>query len=358
MSNNTKNRMTMNQLAKELNISRTTLYNIMHQKGAFSEETEKRVFKALEDYNFRANNNARNLAKHREYKIAFVGFYSMRFKYFFDEIDAGIERALADYEDDGLQIIKKYSDRENPRQQITDLKELDEQGIENFIVFCYHYEYVYPQIQKLIEKGKNVMLFSRRIPEVQPLCSVGCNDYLSGELMMELLHKFAPEGSRVQLLISEHNHHDNLVVGERLAGFYDALSKSKKRFEILENAWTSPVPEEEKGEIRRVLEERNPDVVLDFVCNLEYAARYLEERGKQNTVLLGYDVYPEIVPYIKNSTIDAVVYQDLSSQSYKAVQLMFEYICYGKRMKQENYYLPLNVVFASNCVYFECSDME
>ena len=64
-----KNRMTMNQLAKELKISRMTLYNIMHQKGSYSEETEERVQQALEEYNFRVNNNARNLAKTRNIKL-------------------------------------------------------------------------------------------------------------------------------------------------------------------------------------------------------------------------------------------------------------------------------------------------
>lgn len=358
MSSTGKNRMTMNQMAKELKISRTTLYNIMHQKGSFSEETKDRVFRALEEHDFRANNNARNLAKNREYRIAFVGFYSKRFKYFFEEIELGIRRAIADYEDDGLQMIRRYSDREEPQRQIEDLKELDGQGVENFIIFCYHYEYVYPQIKELIEKGKNVILFSRRIPDAHPTCSVGCDDYLSGKLMMELLQKLAPLGSRVQLLISEHNHQDKLVVGERLAGFYDALAKSKKRFRMLENAWTPAVPEDEKAEIRRVLEERKPDVILDFVCNLECVAEYLEEAGKQDTVLMGYDIYPEIVPYIRNSTIDAVVYQDLSSQSYKAVQLMFEYVCYGRKPDREKYYMPLNVVFATNCEYFECGEAE
>ena len=352
MSNNMKNRMTMNQLAKELKLSRTTLYNIMHQKGSFSEETRERVFRALEEYNFRANNNARNLAKHKEYKIAFVGFYSMRFEYFFKEIDEGIEKAVADYEDDGLQMIKKYSDREDPRQQINDLKELEEQGIENFIIFCYHYEYVYPQIKDMIERGRNIILFSRRIPNVRPMCSVGCNDYLSGKLMMELLSKVAPAGSKVQLLISEHNHQDKLVVGERLAGFYDMAAKSKKRFRMLENAWTSPVPEEEKREICAIVKERQPDVIVDFVCNLACVAAYLEENKEQDRILLGYDIYPEIVPYIKSSTIDAVIYQDLSQQSYRAVQLMVEYVCYGSRPRPNDDYLPLNVVFASNCEYF------
>ena len=79
----------------------------------------------------------------------------------------------------------------------------------------------------------------------------------------------------------------------------------------------------------------------------------LKEAGKEDTILLGYDVYPEIVPYIKDSTIDAVIYQDLPAQIYKAVELLFDYVCYGIRPEKENYYLPLNVVFATNCEYFE-----
>lgn len=353
MENNGKRRMTLNQLAKELHVSRTTLYNILHEKGAYSEETKERVCQALEKYNFRMNNHARNLAMNQEYQIAFVGFYSMRFGYFFDEIQAGVERAIETYEDDGLHLITRYSDREDPEKQVQDLIELEQMGIKNFIIFCYHYENVSSQIEHLIGTGRNVILFSRRIPGLHPLCSVGCNDYLSGKLMMELLEKFARAGSRVQLLVSEHNHRDKLVVGERLKGFYDALKMSRKKFELLEPAWTSPVPDVERSEICSVLNERKPDVILDFVCNLQESAEYLKEHGKGETILLGYDVYPEVVPFIKDSTIDAVIYQDLPSQSFRAVELMFEYICYGKKAEKEDYYLPLNVVFATNCEYFE-----
>lgn len=92
---------------------------------------------------------------------------------------------------------------------------------------------------------------------------------------------------------------------------------------------------------------------MDFVCNLECVAEYLKKTGREDTILIGYDVYPEIVSHIKDSTIDAVIYQNLPSQSYKAIQLLFDYVCYGKKPKRENYYLPLNVVFANNCEYFE-----
>lgn len=353
MKENGKKRMTLNQLAKELNVSRTTLYNIMHHKGSFSTETKERVNKALKEYDFRLNNHARNLAKGKEYKIAFVGFYSTRFGYFFEEIRAGIARAEEAFEDDGLQIITAYSDREKPEDQIKDLQRLEEEGIENFIIFCYHYEKVEAKIKEMIDRGKNIILFSRKIPDIHSLCSVGCDDDLSGQMMSELLDKMGWEGARVQMFISEHNHRDKLVVGERLAGFYRARENNRKNFVFLEPAWVSPVPEIENKEIRAVLKERQPDIVLDFVCNLQDIAAFLEETGKENTVLLGYDVYPEIVPYIKNSTIDAVIYQDLPSQSYTAIELMFNYICYGKKPEKSTYCLPLNVVLSSNCEYFE-----
>lgn len=350
---NGKNRMTMNELAKELNISRTTLYNIMHQKGSFSLETQERVFQALKDYNFTVNRNARNLAKNQKYRIAFVGFYSTRFVYFFDEIKEGIQRAVEEFADDGLQVIEAYSDREMPKKQIEDLKKLEKEGIDNFVIFCYHYQSIYPYIKEMQKRGKRIILFSRRIPYLYPVCSVGCDDYLSGKLMAELMEKMAPEGSRVQLLISEHNHQDKLVVGERLSGFNQAIQKMKKNLKIMEYAWTSPIPSVEEREIRQVLEERNPDIIIDFVCNLRCVSEYLKEMKRENTILLGYDVYPDIVPYIKDSTIDAVIYQDLPAQSYKAIQLLFEWVCYGKEPENKDYYLPLNVVFAANCEYFE-----
>lgn len=353
MENGTKKRMTLNELAKELNVSRTTLYNIMHQKGSFSEETEERVKCALENYHYRMNNHARNLAKNQEYRIAFVGFYSTRFSYFFDEIKQGVEQAMRYYEDDGLQVIEAYSDREKPEEQIADIERLEKQGIENYIIFCYHYEKIYPTIKRLIDTGKKVIIFSREVPNLEPICRVGCNHYLSGKLAAEVLVKFTRPGSRIQLLISEHNHKDKLVNRERLEGFYEMLKPYADKYVLLPPAWISPVPSDAKKEIRQILDKREPDSIMDFVCDLGCVSRYLIEKGREDTVLVGYDIYEEIVPYIQDSVIDAIIYQDLPGQSFTAIKLMFEYICYGKKPEKDSYYLPLNIIMASNCEYYE-----
>ena len=75
-------RMTLEEIAKQIGISRTTIYKVMGNKGNVSEETRRIVEDALERYHYVQNRNARNLAMNRHYTIAYVGFQSKSANYF------------------------------------------------------------------------------------------------------------------------------------------------------------------------------------------------------------------------------------------------------------------------------------
>lgn len=64
------------------------------------------------------------------------------------------------------------------------------------------------------------------------------------------------------------------------------------------------------------------------------------------------DLFPAIVPYLKDRTINAVIFQDLQAQSYLACSLLFEYMCYGKPISQKKYYSKLEIVMSGNLEYF------
>ena len=68
----THERLTLEDIAKEIHISRTTIYKVIHQKGNVNEATRNTVMEALKRYNYVPNNNARNLAMNRRYRIAFL----------------------------------------------------------------------------------------------------------------------------------------------------------------------------------------------------------------------------------------------------------------------------------------------
>ncbi len=55
---------------------------------------------------------------------------------------------------------------------------------------------------------------------------------------------------------------------------------------------------------------------------------------------------------MEDSSIDAVIYQDLSWQAYFAVKVLFEEMCYGRRLEERKRYSKLEVIMRENLHYF------
>ena len=70
----THTRLTLEDISKEIHISRTTIYKVINNKGTVSEKTRETVLAALEKYDYVPNNNARNLALNKKYNIALINF--------------------------------------------------------------------------------------------------------------------------------------------------------------------------------------------------------------------------------------------------------------------------------------------
>jgi len=82
----TVSRMTLEEIAREIGISRTTIYKVINNKGYVSEETSRIVNDALKKYNYVENRNARNLAMNKQYTIGYVGFKSKSANYLIDQM--------------------------------------------------------------------------------------------------------------------------------------------------------------------------------------------------------------------------------------------------------------------------------
>lgn len=72
----------------------------------------------------------------------------------------------------------------------------------------------------------------------------------------------------------------------------------------------------------------------------------------EDTSLVGMDLFPEIVPFIRDHTIDAVIFQNLKAQAYLACRLLFEQMCYGTTLPQKTCYSRLEIVMSGNLEYY------
>lgn len=344
-------RMTLEEISKEIGISRTTIYKVLKNKGNVSEETRRIVNEALEKYHYVQNKNARNLAMNRHYTIGYAGFRSKSANYFSTEVGEGIRRAVKEFGDDGLHMLVSEFDVEEPWEQLSAVEEMRSQGVTSFILAYSHQEVIGKILERLRSDGCLAVLLSRDVKEHEDNYYVGVDYYKSGRLAAELLGKMLPSDGRIFIPVTS-EYKTNQDILDRLQGFLDKM-KEFPEIELLPAAYGLI---EEKEIYGRIAEEiaGEPDLkgIFDLTYRLDVIGRALNDLGKKEIKLVGFDLFEEIRGYVEDSTIDAVIYQDLSEQAYFAVKVLFDEMCYGKCREERKRYSKLEVIMRENIIYF------
>lgn len=344
-------RMTLEDISAEIGISRTTIYKVINGKGNVSEKTRAIVMDALEKYHYVENKNARNLALNRQYTIGYVGFRSRSANYFSPEVRKGIDRAVREFGDDGLNILISEFDVEKPWQQMEEVERMLEQGVNSFVLAFSDTQIIKKILQILNEKKCLVVLLSRDFEESDANYYVGVDYYKSGLLAAELLGKMLPEKGRIFIPVTG-EYHNNQDIQARLRGFLQKIEEYPD-CEIL------PVKHElmEGDAVYQAIVscvEREPKLsgIFDLTYRLDMTAKALRDCGRKDIKLVGYDLYQEIEQDLADSFIDAVVYQDLSRQAYLGMKILFEEMCYGLSFEKRKWYSKLEIITGENLCYF------
>lgn len=343
-------KMTLNEISDKIGISRTTIYKVINKKGTVSDETKQKVLAAIEKYNYVPNYNARDLAKARKYKIAYIGMRHLSAKYFSILVNEGLKRAYDDFVDNGLEILIQESDFNHPYEQLEHIKKMRKKGIENFIISPSDENLLKEAIEELQQQNCNVIFLSRYI-DVPRRTYVGVDYYKSGMLAGEMLTKIAPEGGKVAIVTNSSVTTDTTVRG-RYTGFVDWI-KQHEKFQIVETIENINTDEQALEQFKYLQNRydnfRGLDAVYDVTYKLNILAQKLSEINMEKRVkLIGFDVYPENIEYINSSAIDIVIGQQLVEQAYDAVKMMFQKMCYGVDYQEKNYHSKLNVIVSSN----------
>lgn len=343
-------RMTLEEIAKAIGISRTTIYKVLRNKGNVSSETRRVVEQALEKYHYVQNRNARNLAMNRHYVIGYVGFRSKSANYFATQVKKGLHRAAKELGDDGLTMLISEFDVSEPKEQLKAVEEMLEQGATHFIIAYSHSSIMQEILTQLQERKCRVVLLSRDF-HGNAGSYVGVDYYKSGRLAADLMGKMLPQGGKIFIPITE-EYRTNGDILARLSGFQDKI-KEYSGVGPLETAYGLSGEEEIRRKVSECIS-LSEDVkgIFDLTYRLDVIAGVLKELGREDIRLIGFDLFEEIRDYVADATIDAVVYQDLSMQAYQAVKLLFDEMCYGKYREQQKYYAKLEVIVQENINYF------
>ena len=105
-------KITIDDIARELNISKTTVSRAISGKGRVSSETRERVRSCIERYNYRPSAIAKSLAQSKTFNIAFTmpGEYGFIDMPFFQRCMWGISNVAGEYDYDVLLCMMEEGD--------------------------------------------------------------------------------------------------------------------------------------------------------------------------------------------------------------------------------------------------------
>lgn len=344
-------RPTLEDIAREIHISRTTIYKVLNHKGTVSDKTRELVLDALEKYQYVPNQNARNLALNRKYPISLIDFESADAAYFAASIERGIRQAIQDYGDHGLFIRRYTSPVHCPERQLDDIQSGLDEGIRHFIIAAADTEIIRPALTRLRGLGCTVILLSKDMEQAPCDAFIGIDEYKSGRLAGELAGKMLPDGGKLQILLAKESSSNTAATKARLEGFLDGISSWPR-------ICLPPVIHSLSGSaqitdtLHTLLREPSLSGIFDLTYHLELISRILHKENRRHLTLIGMDLFPEIRPYIADHTIDAIVFQNLEAQAHLACRLLFEKMCYGREITRSKYYSKLEIVMAGNLEYF------
>jgi LacI family transcriptional regulator len=318
-------RPTLEDIARASGISRTTIYKVINNKGAVTEKTRARVEQALSEHRYVSNRNARNLAMNRRHELSFVYFESARASYFAAAVEQGIDRARDEYGDHGLAVSASATPQAQPERQIAALKKAYRAGVRHFAVAAADPTLMEPCVQWLANRDCTVVLVSKDVPGAERSAFIGIDERQCGRLAAEVLSKMLRPGDALAALLAGD---DSVSSRERFAGFREEMER-RPEIRLLPGSPAVSGSAAAAAAVDKLLAVPGVRGIADFTFRLDAVAAAVRRSGRRDVRLVGVDLSPEIVPFVEDGTVDAVIYQNIRQQAFLACRLLFEEMCYG-----------------------------
>lgn len=345
-------RITLEEIAKEIHISRTTIYNVVNGKGSVSAKTRERVLQALRDYHYIPNQNARDLALNKQITIALIDYDSLNASYFRPSIAKGIQKALEKYEDNGLDVKVFTAKAHTPDEQYAFIDFAHQQGIKDFVIVAANPVKMQEKASYLHSEGCRLIMLSKPVDGNQYDAFIGIDDYKAGTLAAELMGKFLSAHGTVQVLLGKRSYSSTQSLIARCDGFSHSIRQDYPDIILRHPIENLDTQEGIDQALEKSLNFTKIDGIYDLTYHPDIVAAYVKKHCPVKPTLICMDLFEQLVPFVADSTVDAVIFQDIAYQAEKALEMLFEFECYGKPIRQGNHFSRLDIVIKSNLSCF------
>lgn len=313
------NRVTVKDLAKELNLSLASINKAFSGKPGLSDETRQRILETAQQMGYRTNRVAQSLARSPMcigiiIPDAWTEYYGcMRY---------GIDQELERLQDNN--IFGKYLTvpwLHSKSQETIDAFEACREQQMNAVIFCTSHKIDYSScIRDLKESGIPTVTLGSDLVASERLSCVRVDADRSGRIAAEFMSWAAEPGKSFGVFIGEKDNPEHL---EKVEGFQKESKSRGRDVQCIYETYDEP---QVAYVLTEIMLRENPDIGGIYIAtgNCKPVCDYLAENKIENIRVVGTDIFNDTFHYVNSCQMQGVVYQNPVLQGKMAVRILYE----------------------------------
>jgi LacI family transcriptional regulator len=313
-------RPTVNDIAREADVSLATVDRVLNMRPGVREKTIRAVHDAIDRLGYVRDVAAANLARGRNYRMAFVLPDTQG--QFVQTIVAALDMAAQQAAAARTEIILCRFPEEDPHALAATLIGLVERDIAGVAIMAPETPMVRDAIRYLRSSGLAVVAFVSDLPNTESEHFIGIDNRAAGRTAGVLMGRFLKSGpAKVMVLAQSMLLRDSI---ERRLGFDEVMQRDFPGVEVLPTLESHGSP----AIIREVVGEslkHAPDAAGVYLLGSGHRAMTQELAASgltKRVVVIGHELTPHAANSLLSGTMDAVIAQNVGHLVRSALRIL------------------------------------
>ena len=337
-------KVTMKEIAERAGVHPSTVDKVVHHRVGVSDEVRARVQAIINELGYTPNPSGRVLQRQgKVYRISAILVQVDALPY----LKKGIERGVKEQTGFDIEITYAVTGFQEAKRQSEYIIKAVEEKADGIILSPINAECVRRAIDRAADAGIPVITTDSDIDGSRRTCCVSIDSARASRIAGRLMGQFLNGNGKIAIISSAiETENNNYYVQMREQGFADFLKVEYPQIEIVSRVESFEDPQITYEKTVQLLAEQ-PDLRGIYITcgGVSQVGRALEESGRAKDIrVISFEDYPEVVDLIRKDVIDCTLAGELQQQGEIPVQIIMDYLVFGKEPEQQQIFTDIRVL--------------
>lgn len=338
---------TLKEIAAMAGVHKSTVDKVIHNRPGVSDAKRAEIQKLLKEHNYESNPLAKALNYQKKKMVVAVVMPKVDACCFIRE---GMNLVLQDFSSFNISVSFYETETHEDEKQAEIIRKLISENISGIVLLPIDSDTVRDAVKEAVKANIPVITTNTDLDDSGRLCYVGQDMEKGGRVAAKMLSLKMPQGGRLSVISGKMNQ----ATKKRERAFLQYLDTCNGLFTreaMLEIQETEETAFSSSKEFFR--KNQKIDALYITCGNVKEICLALQEECAVGNIrkipeIICHERYPEIIELIKSEYIFATINGELLSQGRLAMRVLFEYLIYDQKPKQDKIFVGNEVLLKEN----------